>query len=149
MLTSENFRKICKNCQAFCCKLVLPPVTPQERYRILKAGHPDHFTQISSDVYQIQPTETGWCPYLSADFSCSIQEVKPTLCTIWPVIPHEKRQQRGAMVVKCPLYPHLSSSEINHAQTVGKTIPSCIIKHLWALSEETKNKYKTYEYEEL
>jgi len=149
MPTSKQFLTVCKKCKALCCTLVLPPVTEEERNAILKAGFTDHFTHIGNGIYTIKPTEQGKCPYLTFDDSCEIHQVKPKLCSVWPVIPHYKNNKRGFIVVKCPLFSQLPKGAIDQAKKEAETIPLPIIHHLWNISSETKKKYKVYDYKEL
>lgn len=149
MPTSDDYIATCTKCKAFCCTLFLPPITAQERQIILDAGNPDHFKKLSDDVYQIIPDKNGVCPYLSTEYQCTIQEIKPTLCRIWPVVPHDKHTKRGAIVIKCPLYPLLSKQDIDHSKKEGETISPAVIAHLWNISEDTKDKYKVFDYEEI
>lgn len=149
MPTSNEYLNTCTKCKSFCCTLFLPPVTTQERQDILDAGNTDHFIKLSDDIYQIKTDSTGVCPYLSKDYSCTIQDIKPKLCRIWPVIPHDKYDKRGAIVIKCPLFPMLSQTDIDKSKKQGESISCEVIQHLWNISEATKDKYKVFDYEEI
>ena len=149
MPTSKQFLTVCKKCKTLCCTLVLPPVTEKERNAILKAGFTDYFTHISNEIYTIKPTDQGKCPYLSCNDSCTIHQVKPKLCRVWPVIPYYKNNKRGYIVIKCPLFSQLSKEDIICAKKEAETISIPIIEKLWNISPETKQKCKVYDYEEL
>lgn len=149
MPVSSNYLSTCKKCKALCCTLVLPPVTRKERDDILDMGFDDHFSSIGNGVYIIKPTKQGNCPYLKTDYTCKINEVKPKLCKIWPVIPRHKNNKRGCIVIKCPIFPQISKDELKQAKKESETIPLPIINHLWDISNETKKKYKQFKYEEI
>ena len=149
MPISQRFLPVCNKCNALCCTLVLPPVTKKEKNDIVNAGFPDYFIQIESGIYTIKPTDQGKCPYLSCGDSCTIHQVKPQLCRVWPVIPHYKNNKRGYIVIKCPLFSQLSKEDIKCAKKEAETISIPIIQKLWNISPEIKQKYKVYDYEEL
>jgi Fe-S-cluster containining protein len=149
MPVSQNFLTTCEQCQAFCCKLVKPPITEKEKDDIVNAGFADHFICIDKGIYAIQSTKNNLCPYLKKDYSCEIHQVKPALCRIWPVIPRYKNNKRSCIILHCPLYTSLTKKEINQAKQEANTIPIPILEHLWNISPETKQKYKRYTYKEL
>jgi Fe-S-cluster containining protein len=140
------FHSVCRDCNAYCCTLILPPLTNKEREQILKAGFPDHFEKIQKDLYIIKPGSTSKCPYLTEDYSCSIHMVKPHLCALWPVIPSYKDKKRGCVIVQCPLFPFLPKEAIDSTVREAAHIPLHIIEHLWNISSEAKEKYKRFEY---
>jgi len=149
MPVSTKFLTSCKECKAFCCTLVIPPVTEQERKKILKAGFEDYFKDIGNGIYEITGGKNKACPYLQKDWTCKIQSFKPELCRIWPIIPLIKNNKRSFIVVKCPIYSYLSKEEIILAKKEAETISIKIIDHIWNISEEMKNKYKQFDYEKI
>lgn len=149
MPTSSTYRTICTQCKAYCCTLVVPPVTEKEKQKILKAGFPNYFKKIEKNLYIIQSEHTKKCPYLKEDYSCSIQSVKPNLCKLWPVVPHYKNDTRGCLIIKCPLYSYLSKETIDNTIKKTANIPIPIIKYLWSLPKEMKEKYKKFDYQKI
>lgn len=149
MPTSPSFLSTCKQCRAFCCTIVTPLLTTKERDIILQAGYPNRFIKITKDVYRIQPDSRGECPYLQSDHTCEIHQVKPKLCSIWPVIPRYKNNKRSTIVIKCPLYTLLSGKELQQAKKEACSISDSVIFHLWNISTVNKDKAKRFEYEEL
>jgi Fe-S-cluster containining protein len=147
MPTSKDFLITCRQCGAWCCMQVLPPVTKKEKERIISAGFPDYFSKVSENVYTIQATNKGICPYLQSNNSCKIQTVKPQLCQVWPVIPRIENGQRGFLIIHCPIYPLLSSETLTHAKSEAAQIPPEIIHQLWSLSPNAKKNYKRFTYE--
>jgi len=146
MPISDQFLDVCTKCKALCCTFVLPPVTEEERNQILKAGFEDHFNKVDDAIYKITPSEKGNSPYLQSDLSCKIHQVKPNLCKIWPVVPRYHNNTRGGIIVKCPLYSQLSEEDIQKAKKEAEQIPIPILLQLWKISEDTKEKYKIFEY---
>ena len=149
MPTSSNVQAVCIQCKAFCCTKVKPPITEQEKRKILESGYKDYFHKIDKGVYTITSGSDKKCPYLKSDYTCQIHKVKPKLCQLWPIIPHYKKNKRGCLVIKCPIYPLLTEEEIQKAKKEANTIPINIINHLWNVSPETKQEYKKFEYEEI
>ena len=147
MPLSNDFLKICNNCNAFCCRQRLPPITNKEKEKILKMVNEDHFHKINDDIYTIKTLENGSCPYLTSNNTCQIHKVKPDLCKIWPIIPRIKNNQTEFIVIKCPIFPLLSEDDIQNAIKEAKEISSKIIHQLWNIPSEIKNRYKKFEYE--
>lgn len=148
MPTSNDYIKICTNCRAFCCTAHRPPVTEEEKNTITEAGHANCFVKVKDGIYEIEEKD-GKCPYLQKDYSCKIQEVKPSLCKTWPIIPRYKNDKRDCLLVKCPLFPLLSTKDLDNAKEEARKIPIALVKQLWTISEKTKNEFKKYEYEKI
>lgn len=149
MPNSTQLLQVCIHCKAFCCTLVRPPVTQIEKQDILDAGFKDYFIKVKNGIFTIKAAENGTCPYLKNDYSCEIHHVKPKLCKVWPIIPFYKNNNRGYIVIKCPLFSYLSKNELQQAHKEAEEIPLSIIKHLWNISPDMKKKYKQFEYEEI
>jgi Fe-S-cluster containining protein len=149
MPISQNFLKVCTECKAFCCKIVRPVITEQERRDILNGGFRDYFINIGDGIYEISDGENDKCPYLKNDCTCEIQSVKPNLCRIWPIVPHIKNNKRGYLLIKCPLSKHIADKELELAVKEAGGIPLLIIQHLWDISKEKKNLFKRFKYQEI
>lgn len=149
MPTSSAYRTICTQCRAYCCTLITPPVTEKEKQRIIKAGFPDRFEKIEKNLYAIKSEHTNKCPYLKNDYSCSIHAVKPHLCNLWPVVPYNKNNTRGCLLIKCPLFPFLSKKTIDATMKKAATIPLPLVEHLWKLPSKMKEKYKKFDYKKI
>lgn len=149
MPTSPEFLSVCKQCKAFCCTAVLPMLIEEEKNRILSEGFPGHFIEIEHGLYRIKKGSNGVCPYLTKEQSCSIQKLKPKLCKIWPVVPRYKNNLRVTFLIHCPLYPFLSDDEIMQAKKEAEDLPLDMLRHLWDISLESKNKYKRFMYTEI
>lgn len=149
MPMSQCFLEVCKNCEAYCCGIVRPPVTEKEREEVLGAGYQDYFIEVKNGIYEIKPTRKRLCPYLTEGYSCEIHVVKPQLCRVWPVVPRLRNEKLSFLVIKCPLYQYLSAGEVEQAKREAGCIPRSIITQLWIVSSELKNKFKVFEYEEI
>ena len=149
MILHSDPKSVCQECKAFCCRLVTPPVTEKEKQQILKAGFPDFFEKIGTDLYRIKSQDKKRCPYLKKDDSCSIHNVKPELCALWPVVPYYKNKKRGCLIIKCPLHSYLPKKFIDDSMREAKNIPLHIIEQLWKLSPEMKEKYKRFDYQKI
>jgi len=148
MPTSNDFIKTCKECRAFCCTAHRPPVNEKEKNAIINAGYADFFVKVKKGIFELISKDRR-CPYLLDDFSCEIQEVKPSLCKAWPVIPRCKGNIREFFITKCPLFYHLSEEDIKKAKDEAKKIPKDIVDQLWTLSEEIRKDFKKFDYEKL
>lgn len=73
---------ICGNCGGRCC-VGRTMVSEWERLRIITLTERDHFVHWSDDLFYL---ERGPCPYLE-NGRCSVQEVKPFVCQIFPFVP--------------------------------------------------------------
>jgi len=147
MPTSHSFLSICKRCHAFCCTIATPFLKTQERDKILQAGYADRFIKITNEIYQIRANNRKECPYLQNDYTCEIHEVKPKLCSVWPIIPRNINNITRTIVIKCPLFPLLSKEELQKAQEEACTISDSVLFHLWNISLENKDKAKRFEYD--
>jgi len=58
-------------------------VTAEERQAIVAYARVDHFVYWQENMWYL---ERGACPYLK-DGLCSVQEVKPLVCQIFPLVP--------------------------------------------------------------
>jgi Fe-S-cluster containining protein len=124
----------------------MPPVTENEINKILKAGFENHFIRMGDELFTIKSKANGNCPYLKKDCSCMIHDVKPTLCKIWPIVPHYQNNKRGYIVIKCPLFPLISKKEFQQKKKEAEKISIQIVKHLWNISSPLKQEYKRFEY---
>jgi Fe-S-cluster containining protein len=136
--------EICKKCKAHCCKLGDLTVTDKEMDRILKAGFPNHFIRISKGRYDIK-SKNGRCPYLKKDYSCQIYKVRPKFCMIWPINPEYRENKIEFNVIKCPLFPYLSETDINNAKNIALQIPLDMIKEIWEIPPRFKKRLDKFE----
>ncbi len=146
MSVSNKFLNLCNECNAFCCRQRLPPISTNEKKRILDAGYENNFLHLKDDIYTIIPSNKGCCPYLKSDNSCKIQDVKPTFCRIWPIVPRIRNDKRAYLIIKCPIFCLLSKEDIEKSKKEAEKIPEETIIQLWDISDDLKEKYKKFEY---
>lgn len=149
MVSSQKFLSICRQCKAFCCIEIKLPITEKEKQDILDAGFKNCFEKVDNEIYEIKLEKNGRCPYLKNDFSCEINSVKPKLCKLWPIIPRYKNNEKKCILVKCPLFTHISRKEIKQKKDEALLIHPLIISHLWDITPEIKNRFKRFEYKEI
>ena len=74
--------QFCLSCGGKCCA-GRTLVTDEERQRIVNHTGHDHLVRWRDDIYFL---DYGVCPYLDHGL-CSVQEVKPFVCMIFPYVP--------------------------------------------------------------
>ena len=99
MLSKLSLLPICLKCRSQCCRSGSPIIFPKEREKIIKFCSRDYFEKKSN--YYIIPKNP--CPYLTKNNLCSIEEVKPLDCTVYPVGPiHKNDKITVGVSQKCP-----------------------------------------------
>jgi Fe-S-cluster containining protein len=113
-MKKSEYLNVCQKCKASCCKLGGTNLTKKEVDRILDKGHKNHFIVVKEGVYELKSKKNGVCPYLKEDFSCKIHDVKPLICTCWPIFPEydEKRKKINHELINCPLTKKMKKEEI-------------------------------------
>lgn len=101
---------VCKNCKASCCKLGGPDFTREEMEKVLKAGHPNYFVELSPNHFELR-SKNAICPYLFKDHSCSIHNQRPYMCKSWP-IHTEHDGERKYVLIACPLAALLTKQNL-------------------------------------
>lgn len=94
---------LCKACGGKCC-IGRTIAIEKERGKILEHSGRDEFTHWRNDIYYLDPRP---CPYLK-DGLCSIQEVKPFICQVFPFVPRVKDGKLWLYCVgECPFVAKL------------------------------------------
>ena len=112
-MKKSEFLNICKECNALCCKLGGTNLTKEEVDKILKAGYKNNFKEITPGIFELVSNNDGVCPYLNEDNSCEIQEVKPIICSCWPVFPEFVNGKVKPILVNCKLKRIMSKEDID------------------------------------
>lgn len=99
-----------------------------ERKKILDAGYPDYFLKIDEDHYEMK-SKNGRCPYLNKDDSCSIHEVRPLPCRVFPVHPEFENNNKKYLLALCPLSKVLSKKIIKKMKIDSTKIENHITKN--------------------
>jgi Fe-S-cluster containining protein len=76
----------CRSCPQNCCHSDVVVATQGEYDRVAGAGHPNLFKKVplGTDNFYLLDFRGKRCVYLSSDHLCTIQEVKPNMCRIYP-----------------------------------------------------------------
>ena len=74
--------RVCTTCHGKCC-VGRTLVKEEERKQIGACSGNDHFVHWRNDLYYL---DRGTCPYLKSGL-CSVQNVKPFVCQIFPFVP--------------------------------------------------------------
>ena len=126
--------KDCINCKDKCCKfashlLRFSPIFTEEEFNtVIKKGFSKKlFKKISKNAYQLKlnKKEKGFyvCPFLSKGNWCSINEIKPYDCKIWPFI-----LMRGKGKNKNKVY--LMIDKVNECPAIKKASKEKIKKYI-------------------
>jgi Fe-S-cluster containining protein len=122
---------ICIECGGYCCRLGGVVATKNEVDAIIQRGYPNHFIQLSSDVYGTEWGDDGTCVYLE-NGRCTIYAVRPLGCRMFPVV---QTRSGDVILIECPLAAQLSE-ELAKRKKVLKQRPNYIIKESACLREE-------------
>lgn len=105
----------CVPCGAWCC-VGRTLCTEEERNRIVEISGHDPFIQENFYYY----LERGTCPLLK-DGLCSVQEVKPFVCLIFPFFPVVAGGEVWLYCAsECPAAPYLTSKFIENARMLAQ-----------------------------
>ena len=129
---SSDPKDICAACGGICCKLGGVVATRNEIDAIIERGYPSHFIEIADGVYGTEWGDDGVCPYF-IDNECSIHEVRPLGCRLFPVV---QTTSRDILLIECPLAPHLSREEIQNSKEILTQRPDFITRRSEHLREE-------------
>ncbi|MBN2190201.1 MAG: YkgJ family cysteine cluster protein [Candidatus Aureabacteria bacterium] len=77
-----DFIELCKKCDDPCCNGYFI-LSEDERKKLCKAGHNRHIEE--RDDYCV--FEGDPCPFY-ADGKCSIHDIRPTICRVYPMYPY-------------------------------------------------------------
>jgi Fe-S-cluster containining protein len=111
-MKKSEYLDICQKCKASCCKLGGTNLTKEEVDRVLNKGFENNFVEVKPGIYELKADENGVCPYLEEDHSCKIHDVKPLICTCWPIFPEYDRGKINHELINCPLAKQMSEEEI-------------------------------------
>ncbi len=104
----------CKACQKNCCYIGAINVLPSEYDTIIEnTGRRDVFKKVNN-YYLIDKKEGDPCPFLKKDgFTCSIQDIKPTDCKVWPLYFNETGEiEKNTISTDCPANKFLTPEYI-------------------------------------
>lgn len=116
---------ICKKCGSRCCKEPGPPVVfPEEVERIREfcqsKGLGDHIEKVEGEEFYTIPRRGKPCPYLDSEDRCSIQDVKPLDCRVYPIGLTDSL--RTGISTTCPAKNLLTSEYTGKAKSMLNTL---------------------------
>jgi Fe-S-cluster containining protein len=107
---------VCTDCHGRCC-VGRTLAVESERERIIAYSGQDHFVHWADDIYYL---DRGTCPYLKAN-RCSVQDVKPFVCQIYPFVPRVVDGQFWLFCVwECDAGKKLTSDFVENARTLAR-----------------------------
>ena len=110
-------RLYCEPCGAKCCYTGSPLYLPEEKEAVI-AQHPDHFMEIAGNF--VIPKPQGFCPYLTGEKLCSIQDQKGIDCQVYPMDPmYERGFVEFVIDMSCPAYDRLTPEFVASAIVLG------------------------------
>ncbi|KXH75698.1 MAG: hypothetical protein AM326_08725 [Candidatus Thorarchaeota archaeon SMTZ-45] len=118
-MTVHNYSNICKECGGYCCKQGGSLATKLEVNRIIEAGYPNKFIEISENCYITDFGEDLVCPYLK-ESACEIYPVRPILCRKYPIFSTNGEEH---YLVHCPLTQYLSEEDITQCIEIALEVP--------------------------
>lgn len=133
--TSEIMKGVCIRCGAHCCKYGGAIATELEVQAVVESGYANHFEMVADNVFITRWGDKGVCPYL-VESECSIYEVRPLRCRVYPVIQVSSGE---ILVADCPLLPFLSPDELERSSRLLSLCPSHIVQG----AAEHMEQYKT------
>jgi diaminopimelate decarboxylase len=115
----------CKACPRNCCYIGPVNVLPYE-YEIIaeRTGKKDVFKK-NGDYYIIDKRKGEGCPFLAKDgVTCSIQDIKPTDCKVWPVyFGKDGSIETNSISPDCPAHKFMPDEYINELKESLTDIP--------------------------
>ncbi len=106
----------CATCQTKCCNGFVVTALEHEHEKIIAAGHADHFEElpVEGKNYYILNFFGKNCEYLT-DQGCSIEDVKPIACQIYPaqaIVDEHNNIIHAELSKACPASSFLDDSFI-------------------------------------
>lgn len=119
---SQELRDFCNNCDRRCCSR--PVILPHERDNIIvktKMGILKRRRVFSKrDGFYIVNGDP--CPFLK-DGACSLEEIKPLNCRIFPLaLTHQGKEAEWDVSPECPACNKLSYEFIDQAKRLGQPL---------------------------
>jgi Fe-S-cluster containining protein len=118
-MTDFDYSHICKECGGYCCTLGGPLATKLEVNRVIEAGHPNKFIEITENCYVTDFGRTLICPYLK-ESTCEIYPERPLLCRIYPIFSTDGEEH---YLVHCPLTQHLTKDDLAQCVEAALQVP--------------------------
>lgn len=120
----------CKVCPKNCCYIGAVNVLPDEYNKIVvRTGRKDVFKKVN-DYYLIDKKKGDPCPFLKKDgFTCSIQDIKPTDCKVWPLYFSETGEvEENTISPDCPANKFFTPEYIDELRNDLHNVPKNLRK---------------------
>ena len=118
-MTEHDHSEICEECGGYCCRLGGTVATRLEVERIIEAGYPNCFIEITENCYITDFGESLVCPYFKEP-ACEIYPVRPLLCKKYPIFTTDGEEH---FLVHCPLTQHLSKDDLAQCIKAALEVP--------------------------
>lgn len=118
-MTDYDYSIICKECGGYCCTQGGFLATRLEVDRIVKAGYPNKFIEITENCYVTDFGKNLICPYLKESI-CEIYPVRPVLCRSYPIFSIDGEEH---YLVHCPLTQYLSEDNLAQCIEAALEVP--------------------------
>ena len=118
-MTDHNYSNICKECGGYCCTQGGSVATKLEVDRVIEAGYPNKFIEITENCYVTDFGEDLTCPYLK-ESTCEIYPVRPLLCRKYPIFSTDGEEH---YLVHCPLTQNLSKDDFAQCIEAALEVP--------------------------
>ena len=121
-MTEHNHSDICKRCGGYCCTQGGSVATKLEVDRVIEAGYPNKFIEITENCYVTDFGEDLICPYLKKS-TCEIYPVRPLLCRKYPIFSTDGEEH---YLVHCPLTQYLSKDDLALCIEAALQVPEAL-----------------------
>jgi Fe-S-cluster containining protein len=116
----KSNKMICLKCNAKCCKLATVFFSKDEKSRIEKKGF-ENFCKKHGKFFEMK-NKAGICIFLKGSL-CKIYDVKPEMCSAWPVYPIVSGNKKNYIVLNCALSKKLKKEDISKLKVHARKIP--------------------------
>lgn len=134
----------CEQCpkQTNCCRRAPKiAVLPSEKHDIvIETGRFDAFTwEKDYGIYSINKGENNSCPFLDENSRCSIYDIRPIDCRMWPITKHPENS-RTLFDIDCPCVNEANEGRLIASSTSAiHRIPTNVVKNFFNLSATGMN----------
>ncbi len=118
-MTEHNHSDICSKCGAYCCTIAGSLATKLEVDRVIAAGYPNKFIEITENCFVTDFGRDLACPYLK-ESACEIYPLRPLLCRQYPIFSIDGEEY---YLMHCPLTQYLSKDDFVQCIKAALEIP--------------------------
>lgn len=148
-MTSHDYSNICKECGGYCCKHGGTSATRKEVDRVIEAGYPNKFIEITENCYVADFGKDLICPYLK-ESACEIYPVRPLLCRKYPIFSANGEEH---YLVHCPLTQYLSEDDITQCIEAALEVPdelfACAQRFMAPFGSRTDERMRKFKMERI